>query len=193
MKKPLLIAEVKPQSPFREGKERWSTLFTLADRYGDMIAIHTDPRWGGSMGLLHAACRLTDKPVLAKGIHATDDEVEEAFRCGADSVLVVGRLPGERIDISRCMIEPTCVSEVVNINTFDAKTREKIRLVWNSRNLVNGGKKLLGIPDIQDIWSGWLCQASNIESSEDVYEGVDAVLVGTYLAIYTAAERGKRS
>src|SRR5580698_3732423 len=89
-----LIAEVKAQSPFgyKSSKNR-DELFELACRAGDIISIHTDLRWGGSFELLADARTKTDKPILAKGIHADDVLVEQAIECGADYVLIVGRFP----------------------------------------------------------------------------------------------------
>ncbi|MAJ97292.1 MAG: hypothetical protein CMI56_01585 [Parcubacteria group bacterium] len=46
---------------------------------GDIISIHTDSRWGGSFELLEKARGLTDKPILAKGIHKDDADIEKAL------------------------------------------------------------------------------------------------------------------
>ena len=64
-----IIAEVKTQSPFgfRSDKNR-DELFAVANQIGDIISIHTDPRWGGSFELVKKARALTKKPILAKGI-----------------------------------------------------------------------------------------------------------------------------
>jgi len=70
---PLLIAEVKTESPFGFVSEKtWRQLFDIANKHGDIISIHTDKRWGGSFDLISKAKELTKKPVLAKGIHATE-------------------------------------------------------------------------------------------------------------------------
>ena len=89
-----IIAEVKTKSPFGyvSGKD-WAELFEIANIIGDIVSIHTDPRWGGSMELVKKARNLTSKPILAKGIHKSDDEIRQCLEAGADFVLVVGRIP----------------------------------------------------------------------------------------------------
>src|SRR5262245_45908430 len=71
---PLFVAEVKTGSPWGwRSPYSWEFLMEVADRVGDWVAIHTDPRWGGSWNLLRRARAKTGKPILAKGIHANDD------------------------------------------------------------------------------------------------------------------------
>lgn len=168
-----LIAEVKTQSPFGFSSQKsWEELFSVANAVGDMLSIHTDARWGGSFELLRHARRLTQKPILAKGIHATDDEVQRAIDAGADFVLVVGRIT--EIYQERCLIEPYTITELQTIPSY-------LRAVWNSRDLRTGGLKTETFTDARNAFSGWLCQASNIESMSDVDARADAVLVGTQL------------
>jgi indole-3-glycerol phosphate synthase len=168
-----IIAEVKTDSPFGyRSSESWKDLFDLAVSVGDIVSIHTDPRWGGSFELLRKARRLTSIPILAKGIHATDAEVEEAIAAGAEYVLVVGRVP--RVHKERCLIEPYTLRE---LSTLPADARA----VWNSRDLGTGGMKDEMFDDARKIWKGWLCQASNIRTVADIEDGADAVLVGTHL------------
>ncbi|MEK7574685.1 MAG: hypothetical protein AAB511_00430 [Patescibacteria group bacterium] len=170
----LLIAEVKIQSPFGFKSEKsWDELFALADRVGDMISIHTDPRWGGSFELLAKARAKTKKPILAKGIHATDEEVRKAIDVGADFVLVVGRIPA--IHVEKCLIEPLTLAKLFSL----PKGVQKV--VWNSRDLKTGGLKTETFADARKIWKGWLCQASNIKTINDIQVGADAVLVGEHL------------
>jgi indole-3-glycerol phosphate synthase len=121
------IAEVKPRLPSGwQSALSWGELFAIANEHGDMISVHTDPRWGGSMGLIARARRLTKKPILAKGIHATDDLVAKAFGAGADYVLVVGRIPTTNPE--RCLIEPRTVAE---LRALPPTTMA----VWNNRDL----------------------------------------------------------
>ena len=168
-----LIAEVKTHSPFGYvAKESWDELFHLAETVGDIISIHTDPRWHGSFDLIAQARSLTKKPILAKGIHETDDLIEKAIETGADLVLVVGRIP--KVYQERCLIEPHTLEEFRMIPTH-------LRAVWNSRDLKTGGLKKETFADARAAFSGWLCQASNIKTIADVHETVQAVLVGTHL------------
>ncbi|MEK7641855.1 MAG: hypothetical protein AAB365_02565 [Patescibacteria group bacterium] len=168
-----LIAEVKVCSPFGFTSEKsWDELFMIAEKAGDMISIHTDPRWGGSFELIRKAKSLTQKPILAKGIHETDDLVEQAVQAGADLVLVVGRVP--QVHIEKCVIEPYSLEELKTI-PYD------IKVVWNSRDLKTGGLKKETFEQTRTIFPGWLCQASNIKTTDDIKEGADAVLVGERL------------
>jgi indole-3-glycerol phosphate synthase len=174
MKKKIeIIAEVKTQSPFGwKSDKTWDELFQVASDIGDIISIHTDPRWGGSFDLIKKARLLTDKPILAKGIHDTDTQVQEAISAGADWVLVVGRMP--KIHIKKCLIEPLTLDELKTIPA-------DMRVVWNSRDLSNGKFKKETFEQAREIFKGWLCQASNITTIDDVKKDADAVLVGTHL------------
>lgn len=144
--------------------------------HGDIISIHTDPRWGGSFELIKKAKMLTDKPILAKGIHKNDDLVQQAVDAGANYVLVVGRIP--EIHLEKCLIEPLTLEEL-------KKLPPSIKAVWNSRDLETGGLKTEFFEQARNIFNGWLCQASNIKTIEDIEEGADAVLVGTHLIEFT--------
>jgi indole-3-glycerol phosphate synthase len=133
--KPLLIAEVKTQSPFGFSSDKsWEELFEIANAHCDMISIHTDPRWGGSFELLTKARAMTGKPILAKGIHVTDEEVERALALGADKVLVVGRVPA--VHLEQCFIEPYTLAELRSLPPGTSA-------VWNSRDLTTGALKPL--------------------------------------------------
>lgn len=168
-----IIAEVKTESPFGwKSSKSWDELFAIANRIGDIISIHTDSRWGGSFDLIKKAKVLTNKPILAKGIHATDDEIEKAVNAGADYVLVVGRIP--TIHLDKMLIEPLTLDELKIIP-------EDLKVVWNSRDLSDGGLKKETIEKAREIFKGWLCQASNIATIEDIKREANAVLVGTHL------------
>lgn len=168
-----IIAEVKTCSPFGYVSDKgWEELFDIANKVGDIISIHTDPRWGGSFDLIKKARARADKPILAKGIHQDDSEIKKALEFGATWVLVVGRIP--KIHPEKCFIEPYDLSELKTI----PKT---LRVVWNSRDLKTGGLKKETFEEARRIFSGWLCQASNIKTTKDIKEGADAVLVGTNL------------
>jgi len=172
-----LIAEVKTCSPYGYKSDKtWDELFDLANEYGDMISIHTDPRWGGSYEKLKEARSRTSKAILAKGIHPTNEEVCNLMDIGANYVLVVGRVP--HIDIiNRCLLEPSSIEEIESYP-------RNAKIVWNARDLDTGKPKDKKIDDVRKVWSGWLCQASLISSMDDVYRGVDAILVGQNLVEY---------
>ncbi len=171
-----IIAEVKTHSPFGWKSEKsWDELFEIANSVGDIISIHTDPRWNGSFDLIKKARALTQKPILAKGIHETDDHIIKAIEAGADYVLVVGRIP--KIYLEKCFIEPFTLAEL-------KKIPDGTKVVWNSRDLSNGGLKKESFKEARKIWKGWLCQASNIKTLKDVKGGADAILIGTHLATF---------
>lgn len=168
-----LIAEVKVRSPFGYTSTRsWGELFEIACSIGDVVSIHTDIRWSGSFELLQWARRQTTKPILAKGIHSTDLSVTKAVEAGADYVLVVGRLP--KVYIDRCFIEPLRLDELHSIPIGT-------KVVWNSRDLATGNLKEETFEEARSIWSGWLCQASNLKSVTDIKPGANAILVGTHI------------
>lgn len=169
--RPLFIAEAKPRSPFGfSSGSSWEALLSLAIDCGDVVSVHTDPRWGGSLDLIRAARAKTGKPILAKGIHAEDAEVRAALEAGATFALVVGRMPAADI-LPRCLIEPLSVAELRSLPP-------EVAAVWNSRDLADGSLKKEAFAEARAVWRGWLCQASNIRGVADVQPGADAVLVG---------------
>jgi indole-3-glycerol phosphate synthase len=174
MKKKLqIIAEVKTHSPFGwKSEHTWDELFNVANEIGDIISIHTDPRWQGSFELIKKARALTKKQILAKGIHERDEDIKRALDAGADFALVVGRIPG--IFQKKCLIEPLTLTELKNI-PFELK------VVWNSRDLNTGGLKKETFQEVRELFPGWLCQASNIRTIVDIEKEANAVLVGTHL------------
>lgn len=171
--KQLLIAEIKTHSPFGfTSSKSWEELFAVANKYGDMLSVHTDERWGGSFEILRRARQMTNKPILAKGIHATDEEIERAVALGADKVLVVGRVPQAHRD--KCLIEPYTLSELLSLPTGT-------QVVWNSRDLENGKPKSITFTEACESFSGWMCQASNIKTMADVHPSANAILIGENL------------
>lgn len=174
------IAEVKTASPFGWRSARpWDELFELANRHGDMISVHTDPRWEGSLELVRKARRRTAKQILAKGIHADDEQIAAALEAGADKVLVVGRQPGARY-LPHCLLEPRSLAE---LTTYPPDAQ----VVWNARNLDTGGAKPETFAQARAAWPGWLCQASRLRSIDDVQFGADAILVGSHLPEFIAS------
>ncbi len=168
-----IIAEVKTQSPFGFKSEKtWDELFHLAERVGDTLSIHTDPRWGGSFELVKKARGRTQKPILAKGIHTSDDDIQRALDAGADFVLVVGRIPQEYPE--KCIIEPYTLAEL-------KKIPEELKALWNARDLSTGKVKAETFSTARQVFKGWLCQASFLKSVDDILPGAHAVLVGEHV------------
>lgn len=156
----------------------WGELFDIANQHGDWLSIHTDYRWGGSYDLLENAKQRTERPILAKGIHSTDEEVAKAVECGADYVLVVGRVPG--VYVEQCLVE---VADAGQFMEFDSS----VKAVWNQRNLANGARKAERFDDVRHIWPNWLAQASFIRYPKDVCPDADAFIVGTHLAQFVTS------
>lgn len=167
------IAEVKTKSPFGfKSDKSWDYLFDIANSIGDMISIHTEAPWDGSLDLIKKARKLTNKPILAKGVHASNQDIVKAIDCGADFVLVVGRNPNFMPD--KVIIEPNTLDDLKLLNDYP-------RIVWNSRDLETGMHKKFDICEVRNIYKGWLCQASFIRYNYEINSEVDAVLVGQYL------------
>lgn len=173
----IIIGDTKIRSPFKKepSEHVWRDRLVFAIEYADWIAVHTDTRWGGSPDLIRLAKIATDKPILAKGIHTTDKEVEELIQLGADYVLVVGRIPADHL-IDKCIMEVTCLDEF-------SYFRPDAKLAWNARNLVNGLPKVNTFGEAREHWSGWLCQASMIKCQHDIYSDADAIMVGEHLEL----------
>ena len=167
------IAEVKTKSPFGfKSDKSWDYLFDLANSIGDMISIHTEAPWDGSLDLIKKARKLTNKPILAKGIHTSNQDIVKAIDAGADFVLVVGRNPQFMED--KVIIEPNTLSDLELLKDYP-------RIVWNSRDLNDGFHKTEDIYNVRKIYKGWLCQASFIQFNYEINSEVDAFLVGRYL------------
>ncbi len=179
-----LFAEVKTARPDGwTSPYSWSALFDLSCVHGDAVAIHTNPRWGGSFKLLDQARKHTDKPILAKGIHTKDDDVRRALDVGANMVLVVGRIP--KVHKELCLIEPLGLDGLYKIPP-------ELKVVWNTNDLlalfrsINGSSKRA---PKRPSWieartvrpTGWMCLASNIQHYSDIQPGADAILVGSHL------------
>lgn len=180
-----LIGEVKTQSPSGFiSQHSWQELFEMANKHPavDIISIHTDLRWGGSFELLEEARRRTEKPILAKGYHSTDEEVRRAFNYEADYALVVGRIPDFWAG-DFCWYEPLNLSQLRDIHSMPGHYRIRT-LVWNARDLSDPTierYKTEKIEDAREIWPKTLIQASSIRSREDISPYADGILVGSNL------------
>ncbi len=172
-----IIAEVKTQSPFGYKAEiDWEDLFDIATEMGDVVSIHVDKGWGGSLERLKYARAMTKKPILAKGYHTTDDAIQKSIDCGADYVLVVGRVPMVHLD--KVLVEPYTLRELT-------KLPKGIMGVWNSRDLKTGNRKKQSFDEARKAFNGWLCQASLVRKMRDVHSQSDAVIIGTHLVTFT--------
>ncbi len=173
-----IIAEVKTRSSDGSKSDlSWRELFELAHEIGDIIAIHTDFDCGGSFELLKRAKLLTHKPILAMGLHEHDWMVEHAIDYGANYVLAVGRIP------PTC--KQTCIIEPVSIEQLKLISEDRM-VMWNTGNLESPEESFL---EARALFNGWMCQAGNIRSIDDVHSSADAVLVGEHLTEFAESLR----
>jgi indole-3-glycerol phosphate synthase len=191
------IAEVKTKSDLSGWKSPYSRDFLLdvAETYGDWISIHTHKYWGGSFDHIREARRRVDalprlrRPfVLAKGIHPSDDYIESSLQCGADYVLVVGRIPSRHSCLrSKILVEMSTLEELALIPAG-------FKAVWNSRNLKaalqahergiktdHASQNPIAFSHARKITGSPLVQASNIKTVTDADKTADAILVGSNL------------
>lgn len=148
------IAEAKKQSP-HNGILSELPMFSLIARAigeGDWVSVHTEKPWGGYLDTIKIAKSLTTKPVMAKGIHKNDRDIERAFRAGADYVLCVGRL--SHIKDDRIIFEPLDLSQA---HFFGPKYK---KMIWNRRDLNNGYPKPNVWEEVRRSHKGWLGCAS---------------------------------
>lgn len=190
MNTPTFIAEVKTKSPFGfQSNHSYDELFDIANEYGDILSIHTDPRWGGSMKRIKEAKSKTNKPILAKGLHVENEEIQQAFDSGANYVLCVGRIPSG-FPLNKIFYEPLNFEEATCHFDFLGKICHSVAaIVWNQRNIITGNKKDVRIDQfikIRDNSRGdyKICQASMIQTRKDVNPNVDFFIVGEHLPIF---------
>ena len=105
-------------------------------------------------------------------------------------MLVVGRIPKIPAEkLLKCLIEPLSLENFKNIldevetleKDFNVKIKENIKVVWNSRDLKDGSLKTETFTEARVLFKGWMCQASNIKTIDDIFPDTNAVLVGTNL------------
>ena len=157
-----------------------------------MISVHTGEDFGASDDDIYRASRYirfynkdhkTDKKLLAKGFHKSDEEIEHWLNEGADYVLVVDRVPAEKYR-NHCILEFSDLEELV----LTALKYPDLKYLYNRRNLKNGTLKekkiYIFLLEIAKENINWLCQASGIKTKEDVHNCADAYLVGENLPAF---------
>jgi indole-3-glycerol phosphate synthase len=190
-KKQIFIAEIKTRSPFGyQSNNSFSELMDCAIKYGDWVSVHTNALWGGDFDSISFVRRNTNKPILAKGIHGTNDDIKRAIDHGADYVLVVDRYPtsaGEQ-DALSTTYEKHILYEMdfqkVKQNVEFNPHWKSVNYVCNSRDLRTGQPKMKD--ELQDFLNlgVWTCQASGIISWRDVNPNANAFIVGENLMFY---------
>lgn len=197
MVSPIFIAEVKTQSPYGyKSDHSWIELLKIADKYGDWISIHTNPLWGGSFEAISLAKKITNKPILAKGLHHTYNEMEQCYKNGADFCLVEGgfypfsgyKNAGDILyEVSYELMDNTIkyIKQYNKSKLFFQKEKHlnNLKLVYNARDLKTGQLKENHKEKLEKhINLGvWICQASGIKSIKDVHPKVNAFIVGENL------------
>lgn len=186
IKKPIFIAEIKTQSMFGfKSKYSREHLIETAINYGSWISIHTDPRFGGSFDDIYRIRQKTNKPILAKGFHCHNSDIEKALDLGANYVLVVDRLNRELLNppfTDKILFE---LSDLNNIEKVSYDFIEWGKFVYNGRDLDSGNIKYSKLEyDKYREKFNWVCGASFIETPDDVqrlYPNCDAFIVGEHL------------
>lgn len=200
MEKPMkqtFIAEIKTRSPFgfKSNYDSYS-LQMMAMEHGDMISIHVDPLWGGNVGYIgYMKKQLRDnrihKPLIAKGLHLSDQSIEESIKYGADYVTVVGRIPTSKYLLPKCILEPLPdyglpYQDFVHSTLDKMIETEPYGIIFNSRNLFDGSLNYwdyeslkLRISDISKNIN--LIQASGIKSMSTVHPLFNSYIVGENL------------
>lgn len=199
MNKQIFIAEIKTQSPFGfKSEHSFGDLMDVAIESGDWISVHTNALWGGDFNAISFVRRNTNKPILAKGIHATDDDVLKAIDHGADYVLVVDRHFGGNTQIGKQVIyerhDPHFAFQDsrgyagldFSVNRVDGNfPGENIPLKYlvNSRNLSSGKMKENYTKEMFNYLNAgvWVCQGSGIKNISNVHPKAHAFIVGEHL------------
>lgn len=193
MKKKIFIAEIKTKSPYGfQSPHSFIKLMETAIEYGDWISVHDNALWGGDSETISFVRQNTNKPILAKGIHYTNERIIEAIDAGADYVLSAGRVAGSAEDIGerqkvklrnsdyKKIIYELDYEKVLSLVNFSSYWKES-KYVCNSRDLSTGKfKEKNEIEDFVKLGT-WVCQASGIKSKNDVNSNVDAFIVGENL------------
>jgi indole-3-glycerol phosphate synthase len=186
MNKPQFIAEIKLKSPYGfQSIHSFETLTKTAIKYGDIISVHTNPLWGGCFEAIEYIRRLTDKPILAKGIHSKNDDVRKALDYGADYVLIVDRFLYDQSDGYNEIPISKILHEIGKNIQDKIYQHPDLKYVYNGRDLMNHGlaKKYLDFKKYRDQ-TKWLCGASLISDPIHVelfYPNCDAFIVGENL------------
>jgi len=178
--KPIFIAEIKTQSPhgFRSPYS-FIELMEAAIQYGDWISVHDNALWGGDYETISFVRKYTDKPILAKGLHTTEESINRAIDHGATKVLVVGNTFDGHFSSTTILRE---ISDIAPQNLW-GRSMGHNKIVINSRNLRTGsivpniGTKITNFKKI-----GFeVFQASNIKTPDDINPDASGFIVGTNL------------
>jgi indole-3-glycerol phosphate synthase len=202
----LFIAEVKTVSPFGfKSNFDEDKLLDLAIEHGNMISIHVDALWQGNTGSIayastHQRYYNSSKPILAKGLHLTDSDIDNSLEFKADYVLVVGRIPAKKY-LKQCYMEPLNTEQLMT-GAYMQAVNQSAGLVLNNRDLLTGDLRGQFFPNRQDWVTYWtheshtaltdfkknlkvpIIQASGISKIIEVHPEVDGFIVGEHLPAF---------
>lgn len=197
-----VIAEIKPATPLRGRLKQELNIgkyVNSAEQAGVVgFSVLTQPRhFEGSLDNLSEARRYTSLPILMKDFIIAREQVDAAFRSGADAVLLIQSIFVSRlsVDDEESLISQahTCglevLTEVNNEDELIAATSTGADMIGiNHRNLktlemdLTLTKKLMRHCSLRDKV---VVAESGIAGPEDARKyfklGVDAILVGSYL------------
>ncbi len=190
-----LIAEIKPKSP-SFGEFESENILNLAKIYenngASSISILTEYNYfGGNIDYLYNISKEVNIPILRKDFISNLDEIQDSFNLGADVVLLIVALLGNKLKdyLNECYkLGIEALSEVHNKNELDIALNSGAKIIGiNNRDLktlevnLDTTKELSQFIDNSKI----LVSESGIENTSNISNlaqyGVDAVLVGTKL------------
>ena len=187
--RPIFIAEIKTKSPFGfQSAHSFNELMEYAINYGDWISVHDNALWGGDFETIAYVRKFTHKPILAKGLHTSSEDVRQALEHGATHVLRVDAKPSNYTHLPYTLYEYSNIHEADKARLWFAQTvRGDMKFVCNSRDLRTGKVKEGNELNTYLGLGNWVCQASNIAKPDDVNPNVNAFIVGTNLIEYCKA------
>jgi len=186
-KEQIYIAEIKTKSPYGYvSPHSFHELMESAITYGDWISVHTNALWGGDYEAISFVYRNTHKPILAKGLHSTNDDIKRSLDHGANYVLVVDPAMYRFEDFEHT---DKLLFEFSDVKLAMQQLRKSMpkSVVVNSRSLNSGYRKpMVDFKELKQAGLKWVCQASHIHSYHDVSPDADAFIVGEHMMFFNS-------
>ncbi|AFZ69887.1 Indole-3-glycerol phosphate synthase [Caldisphaera lagunensis DSM 15908] len=189
-----IIAEYKRKSPsgFISDKDYHNYINFLENYVAGFSVLTEEKYFGGSYEILESISEITNKPILMKDFIVTKDQIDNAFRIGADAILLIASILNEDlldqlINYARSYRLETLV-EIHTYEEFEKIKSFKFDLLGiNSRNLFTLNVSLDNtIKLLRNIKGDYIKIAeSGIKSKEDILKlkdnGANGFLIGTTL------------
>lgn len=195
-RRPAVIAEFKRRSPSKGAIRADADPAEQARAYtragATVLSVLTEPtRFGGSLDDLRTVRRVTDLPILEKDFVVDPYQIYEARACGADLVLLIVKLVGDRLTELLDVVHDLGMTALVEVHDAEdlakAHASRAALIGVNSRDLrsltvdLEGALSLLS----QVATDRFVLAESGLAGEADVRRairaGADGVLVGEYL------------